>query len=196
MGRIFYIMGKSASGKDKIYGLLAENEKLALKKIILYTTRPIRAGETDGVEYHFTDEDGLQKIKNEGRLIEIREYNTCHGVWKYFTVADENLDLENADYIMIGTIESYMSVKKYFGSDIVVPLLIELDDGIRLQRAIDREKKQREPKYEELCRRYLADAKDFSADRIKEAGIDRSFYNGNLKNCLNEMMEYIQWTLK
>lgn len=195
MGKIFYIMGKSSTGKDTIFrNLLKKNSRL--NKIVPYTTRPIRAGETDGVEYHFTDEDGLQKIKNEGRLIEIREYNTCHGVWKYFTVADENLDLENADYIMIGTIESYMSVKKYFGSDIVVPLLIELDDGIRLQRAIDREKKQREPKYEELCRRYLADAKDFSADRIKEAGIDRSFYNGNLKNCLNEIMEYIQWTLK
>lgn len=195
MGKIFYIMGKSSTGKDTIFRNLLKNNS-RLNKIVPYTTRPIRAGETDGVEYHFTDEDGLQKIKNEGRLIEIREYNTCHGVWKYFTVADENLDLENADYIMIGTIESYMSVKKYFGSDIVVPLLIELDDGIRLQRAIDREKKQREPKYEELCRRYLADAQDFSADRIKEAGIDRSFYNGNLKNCLNEIMEYIQWTLK
>lgn len=195
MGKIFYIMGKSSTGKDTIFrNLLKKNPWL--NKIVPYTTRPIRAGETDGVEYHFTDEEGLEKIKSAGKLIEIREYNTCHGVWKYFTVADENLDLTNANYIMIGTIESYISVKKYFGSGVVIPLLIDLDDGIRLQRAIDREKKQREPKYEELCRRYLADAQDFSEDRIKEAGIEKRFYNGNLKTCLNEIMEYIQWTLK
>ena len=45
MGKIFYIMGKSASGKDRIYSLLVENKELNLKKLILYTTRPIRAGE-------------------------------------------------------------------------------------------------------------------------------------------------------
>lgn len=195
MGKIFYIMGKSSTGKDTIFRNLIKKNPW-LNKIVPYTTRPIRAGEKDGVEYHFTDEEGLEQIKSAGKLIEIREYNTCHGVWKYFTVADENLDLANASYIMIGTIESYISVKKYFGSDSVVPLLIDLDDGVRLQRALDREKKQQEPKYEELCRRYLADAIDFGEERIEEAGIKRRFYNDNLKTCLNEIMEYIQWTLK
>lgn len=42
MGKIFYIMGKSASGKDKIYSRLLANEQINLKKLILYTTRPIR----------------------------------------------------------------------------------------------------------------------------------------------------------
>jgi len=188
-------MGKSSTGKDTIFRNLIKKNPW-LNKIVPYTTRPIRAGEKDGVEYHFTDEEGLEQIKSAGKLIEIREYNTCHGVWKYFTVADENLDLANASYIMIGTIESYISVKKYFGSDSVVPLLTDLDDGVRLQRALDREKKQQEPKYEELCRRYLADAIDFGEERIEEAGIKRRFYNDNLKTCLNEIMEYIQWTLK
>ena len=32
MGKIFYIMGKSASGKDKIYSRLAGNKELDLKK--------------------------------------------------------------------------------------------------------------------------------------------------------------------
>ena len=41
MGKIFYIMGKSASGKDKIYSILGANETLGLKRLILYTTRPI-----------------------------------------------------------------------------------------------------------------------------------------------------------
>ena len=51
MGKIFYIMGKSASGKDRIYSLLVENKELNLKKLILYTTTPIRAGEEEGVQY-------------------------------------------------------------------------------------------------------------------------------------------------
>ena len=55
MGKIFYIMGKSASGKDRIYSLLVENKELNLKKLILYTTRPIRAGEEEGVQYYFTE---------------------------------------------------------------------------------------------------------------------------------------------
>ena len=38
MGKIFYIMGKSASGKDHIYARLAAHEELGLKKLVLYTT--------------------------------------------------------------------------------------------------------------------------------------------------------------
>lgn len=52
-------MGKSASGKDKIYSRLAGNKELNLKKLVLYTTRPIRDGEKDGVQYYFTDERRL-----------------------------------------------------------------------------------------------------------------------------------------
>ena len=56
MGKIFYIMGKSASGKDRIYSLLAAHKELNLKTLILYTTRPIRAGEQDGKNYYFVDD--------------------------------------------------------------------------------------------------------------------------------------------
>ena len=51
MGKIFYIMGKSASGKDHIYARLAAHEGLGLKKLVLYTTRPIRAEEENGKQY-------------------------------------------------------------------------------------------------------------------------------------------------
>ena len=51
MGKIYYLMGKSSSGKDTIYRELIENEKLSLKTILGYTTRPIREGEKEGVEY-------------------------------------------------------------------------------------------------------------------------------------------------
>lgn len=44
MGKIFYIMGKSSSGKDTIYRRLLEDKELELRNIILYTTRPMRQG--------------------------------------------------------------------------------------------------------------------------------------------------------
>ena len=72
MGKIFYIMGKSASGKDKIYSRLAGNKELNLKKLVLYTTRPIRDGEKDGVQYYFTDERRLQEFETAGKVIESR----------------------------------------------------------------------------------------------------------------------------
>ena len=57
MGKIFYIMGKSASGKDHIYARLMQHTELNLKKMVLYTTRPIRDGEEEGKQYFFTDEE-------------------------------------------------------------------------------------------------------------------------------------------
>ena len=55
MGKIYYIMGKSATGKDHIYRALLKDETLGLAPLILFTTRPMRRGETDGREYHFID---------------------------------------------------------------------------------------------------------------------------------------------
>ena len=42
MNRIFCLMGKSASGKDKLFKALLTDETLNLKKVVIYTTRPIR----------------------------------------------------------------------------------------------------------------------------------------------------------
>lgn len=191
MGKIFYLMGKSSSGKDTIYKELLKREKLQLKKIVLYTTRPVRAGEKDGVQYHFVDEEAVQTFESEGKIIELREYHTFCGLWKYFTVDDGQIDLSRHNYLIIGTIESYVKTKEYFGKESVVPILIELDDGIRLQRALDRERGEEKPRYEEMCRRFLADAEDFGEEKKKAAGIDREFYNEDLNRCLEEIEAYL-----
>ena len=52
MGKIFYIMGKSSSGKDSIYRKLESTEEFGLKRLVIYTTRPIRDGEKEGREYY------------------------------------------------------------------------------------------------------------------------------------------------
>ena len=82
MGRIFYLMGKSASGKDTIYKQLLEACP-ELKTVVLYTTRPMREGETDGVEYYFTTPENLREFDKAGRIIELRTYQTVYGPWSY-----------------------------------------------------------------------------------------------------------------
>ena len=191
MGKIVYLMGKSSTGKDTIYKELLAKEKLNLRRIVPYTTRPIREGEKNGEEYFFTDEEGIRRLEAENRIIEMRCYDTCFGPWKYLTVNDEQIDLSQNDYLLIGTPEAYLSMRTFFGKEVVVPLLIEIDDGIRLQRALDREKQQQEPKYDEMCRRFLADAKDFSEETLAECEIAVRFVNENLTECIDSLVEYI-----
>ena len=186
MGKIFYLMGKSASGKDSIYKKIKEMLP-ELKPIVIYTTRPIREGEQEGVEYYFVDDHRLEELQQAGKVIELRAYNTVHGIWKYFTADDGQFDKED-NLIAIGTLESYVQLRQYFGKDKLIPIYIEVEDGIRLARALERERKQREPKYEELCRRFLADAGDFAAENLKNAGITRKYCNDDMDKCVQEIV--------
>lgn len=192
MGKIFCLMGKSSSGKDTIYKMLLEQKEIMLKTIIPYTTRPIRSGEQEGVEYNFSTEEQLQKLLEDNRVIELRQYNTIHGIWKYFTVNDGQIDFHSGNYLIIGTLESYQKIRKYYGEELVLPIYIEVDDGLRLQRALDRERLQDAPKYSEMCRRFLADAEDFSDEKLKEAGITKHFLNEELERTVSDIACYIK----
>lgn len=192
MGKIFYIMGKSASGKDSIYSVLSEKEELKLQKLVLYTTRPIREGEKEGREYFFTDETKLREFEAQGKLIESRAYQTVHGVWTYFTADDGQVKEDKGNYLGIGTLESYRKMKEYYGEKVMCPVYIQVEDGERLSRALFREKQQKVPKYEEMCRRFLADQKDFSEEKISEAGISNRFENNNLDKCVENIINYIK----
>lgn len=189
MNSIFYIMGKSSSGKDSIYKILLS--ELALKPIVLYTTRPMRENEQEGREYHFVTRDCLEKMKNFGEVIEERIYNTVHGEWIYFTARD-SIDITAGSCLGIGTLESYVRLRENFG-DAVVPIYIEVEDGLRLSRALARERLEAVPRYAEMCRRFLADSEDFSEENIKSAGIEKRFSNnGEIGECVNEVTEYIK----
>ena len=186
MGKIYYVMGKSATGKDTIYTRLFEESK-KIKKIVLYTTRPPRSDEEDGSVYNFVTREKLEEFKRANKLIEMRTYKTMYGDWTYATVDDGKIRLESRNYLVIGTLESYKKVADYFGADKVVPIYITVDAGIRLQRALNRENMQEFPRYDEMCRRYLADEEDFSDEKLKEAGITKFYVNENLRACLDEI---------
>jgi len=193
MGKIICLMGKSSTGKDTIYKHLTANEELGLKILIPYTTRPIRIAEEQGREYHFVDEAGYEAIKAQGNIIEERAYDTVYGLWRYFTVMDDEVRKLDCNYLFIGTLEAYVSLCAAIGKENVLPVYIEVDDGDRLARALKRERKQENPKYDEMCRRFLADSEDFSEEKLTEAGITsrERFINENLEECLAAITDYI-----
>ena len=78
MGRIYCVMGKSASGKDSIYHEVMKQEP-ELLPIVPYTTRPIRQGEIEGREYHFCDETRVEELEKAHRIIELRANDTVSG---------------------------------------------------------------------------------------------------------------------
>ena len=192
MGKIFLLMGKSSSGKDTIYRELMRKKDIGLKKVVSYTTRPMREGETDGVQYLFKNEEEYRKLKDDKMIIEERTYHTKCGEWRYFTADDGQIDLEDGNYLIIGTLESYCYIRDYFGKDNVVPVYIDTDPGVRLKRAMHREEKQENPRYDEMCRRFLADEEDFSDAKLSEAKIEKRFENNaEIEDCIMEITKYI-----
>lgn len=187
MGKIYCVMGKSASGKDTVYQrILAARPDL--KEYVMYSTRPMRAGETDGVTYHFVDSAFIGEAGKQGKLVESRTYETVKGPWTYATLDDGQIEPGAASYLMPATLESYRALSEYFGKETVVPVYIEVEDGERLLRAIRREKEQAVPQYREMCRRFLADCDDFSEEKLAAAGIGKRYRNDDLEMCVREIL--------
>lgn len=188
MGRIYYLLGKSATGKDTLYKEILKRRP-KLRTVTMYTTRPIREGETDGVEYFFIGREELERQLASGKVIESRTYQTIAGPWTYYTVDDGQFDVaDDESCLMIGTLESYEKMCAYFEAGKMVPVYIEVPDGIRLLRAVKREENQKRPNYREVCRRYLADEKDFSEENLERLGITKRYQNTDMEMCVEEIL--------
>ena len=191
--KLIYMMGKSSSGKDTIYNRLKKEN--AFGTYVSYTTRPKRDGEIEGVTYNFLSMEEMQEYirgEKEEKVIEYRTYDTVYGPWIYATIDDEQFKTDK-DIITIGTLESYIKIKGHFENSKgvqILPVYVEVPDDLRLKRAIAREK-QGKGQYEEARRRFLADAKDFSEEKLKAAGIEKRFENLDLNKCIDEIKEYI-----
>ena len=64
------------------------------------------------MEYYFVSNEILEQYGEEGKIIELRTYQTVYGDWKYATIDDGQIHLTGSDYLMIGTLESYMKMKR------------------------------------------------------------------------------------
>ena len=196
MGKIFCLMGKSSSGKDTIFQEIKHIFKEKLIPIVSYTTRPMRVGEVEGREYHFISGQQLIAYGNQGKVIEQRVYHTVNGPWYYATIDDGTIDLRNNNYILIVTLEAYNSLVAYFGSEKIMPIYVEVENGERLERALKRERKQQKPNYDEMCRRFIADNQDFSLEKLKESGVNKFYINDQIDRCINEISSDIKYYIK
>lgn len=190
MGKLFVFMGKSASGKDTLYRLVMEKYR-NLHPVIPYTTRPIRAGESEGAEYHFVTEEEMEKMQRRNQIVECRCYQTVKGPWYYFTAEDGQIDFEKGDFALISTLEGYEQIRNFYGGERVVPLYIEVEDMLRIERSLAREKQQENPCVAEVCRRFLADEEDFSEENLQRLGITDRITNISLEQALNQISTYI-----
>lgn len=186
-GKLFCLMGKSGAGKDTVFRALMQQNALGLHPVVGYTTRPRRDFEAEGVEYHFLTDTVFAELRQQGKIIEERSYRTMQGVWRYATVDDGSVDLTAGHYLMIATPEALDGLRTRFGNTAVVPLYLEVEDGLRLRRMIRREHKREVPDYPEVCRRFLADEQDFAHSELLRQGITISIPNRRLRDCLQKI---------
>jgi guanylate kinase len=77
VGNLFVIAAPSGGGKTSLTRALLERER-GIRLSVSYTTRPPRAGEQHGVDYHFVSPDRFAALK-EGN--EFLEHAHVHGNW-------------------------------------------------------------------------------------------------------------------
>lgn len=175
---ILVICGKTASGKDTIVNKLVSS--YGYKKIVAYTTRPMRPNEKQNVTYHFISEDEFCQKVDSGFFVEHKTYNTKFGVWHYGISLK---DLENADEntIIILTPDGYREIiKRLFKKPKSV--YIYANNSTIKDRLINRGDNK-----DESQRRIAHDNSDFKG---LENEVDKIVYN-NKGTDINEVVKKI-----
>ncbi len=73
-GRVVVVSGPGGVGKGTVVQALRDrNPQIAVS--VSATTRPPRAGEEDGVHYHFVDRDRFMAMVDAGEFVEWAEFN-------------------------------------------------------------------------------------------------------------------------
>lgn len=108
-GKLIVISGPSGVGKSTVVKqLMSQSPNLQFS--VSATTRPIRPGEVDGVNYFFVDHDAFQKMINNQELLEYAEY-----VGNYYGTPEAPLDeaLANGyDILLDIEVQGALNVKK------------------------------------------------------------------------------------
>lgn len=186
MQRIFVIAGPTNTGKDTIMKRLLQIPELNLTKIVTSTSRPIRSGETDGVDYHFYTKDEFErKIKNG----DFFEYAYVHRDYKGIEKSSIYNDIsKNKDILLQVDIQGYKSLKskldftkyKLVGIFISPPSMDELIRRMKLRGT------ETEP--EEIKVRL----KNAEFEIANKDIFDYQVVNDNLDVCINEISNIIK----
>lgn len=180
--KIIVIMGKAASGKSSVSESLAKS--LNIEKIITYTTRPVRDGEVDGVDYNFIT---YEQFKSGNFACE-EEYTVIpNGPQGYGVNPDDFKPGKN--YIIVLTPSGYHELKQLFGERIFgIYIMAPMLD--RWNRYLDRDYINSTVMVE-AGRRFKADDKDFYELEYQADGI---IINNGSKQQLIDSLEYMIFT--
>ena len=181
-GKILILCGKSGSGKDAIQ---RELKKSGFKPIVSVTTRPMREGETDGVEYNFVSRKTFSDLVEWGEMIEYRSYNTkVNGepdVW-FYGAQKMTLD-KSEDYVVILDLEGAKSFVEYFGKESCCVCYINVPDDVRRQRCEHRGSFDKT----EFVRRMAADAADFQDSAVEAVATNLIDNSKSLGECVKSV---------
>lgn len=154
------LFGKSGAGKDTIERELCRNH--GHKHIVTTTTRPMRPGEKDGVDYNYVTPEKFEKMRENGQFIESKDYMPASGgIWSYgSTLSDEQINSDRR-YILILTpagIRDALRVLKERNADMnrIMTVYVKAGHEVRRQRLAHRGDNQKE-----VNRRMAADDRDF-----------------------------------
>lgn len=152
---IVVLVGESASGKSTIANLIQERDP-SFSKIITYTTRPMRDGETDGVDYHFVSEEEFDRMERDGEFFESASYRG----WRYGSASGDYAD--GKDHVVVLTPHGYRMLKRRRESSSwlhhtrIVSIYLDVDRRSRIIKLLERG-----DDIDEAYRRSLSDAGQF-----------------------------------
>lgn len=156
MAKIYCILGFSCTGKSTIEKLLTETNQL--QRVITTTSRPMRKGEFNGVDYNYISKEEFLIKKDLGKFIETAEYRG----WFYGT-PKEAIDLSNKkDYIIVVEPKGFYKMKELYGDSVVGIYLYLQNHWELLMRGLNRQPHADKDACKEICRRYLSDFETFS----------------------------------
>ena len=159
--KLILLIGCMASGKDTILKEMI-NEGYA-EPVISHTSRPMRKGEKDGIEYHFVSAEEMLKMKENNEFIEFKSYKAANNEKWYYGVDKNSLEKGlSKNYILIVDITGMRQIKEYFKDDKnmeITTIFLDVDKETRRKRAIRRDDMTLE-KVKEIERRLKADDKE------------------------------------
>lgn len=159
--KLIILIGCSATGKDYILKKSLHSIK-ELNPVISYTTRPMRVGEVNGVDYHFIDTKTMTDMLNNNEFIETRQYNVaCKETWCYGLHKD-SIDIDSdKNYIAIVDLEGFFKIQRYFMKlgmkENLHSIYIKCSAQTRLLRSLHREGEMKDEQVKEIIRRFEDD---------------------------------------
>lgn len=149
------LIGKSCSGKDSVAKILCS---MGYSRVATCTTRPMRTGEIDGVDYYFISQSEFMNMIEKGDFAEYREYETEKGMWLYGSRLGDYKYASNK--VIILTPEGLKNIKKKYPCLPIVSIYLDVSNKELKRRMFVRSNGSVED-IKENKRRYKADKKDF-----------------------------------